>query len=204
MRAGEKCLVVGSGLSGISAVACLEYMGAEVTLYDSNEKLTQEDLRALLPAGSKAACVTGELPEEILGQVETLVLSPGVPTDIPLVDRLRQNGAEVIGEIELGFLQEKGRVAAITGTNGKTTTTTLVGEIMRAHLGGEKVFVVGNIGNPYTAESGKTGEGSVTVGEVSSFQLDTPEPPSHHGGLCGGQGAHRRHADEGRHMCLKL
>ena len=98
MRAGEKCLVVGSGLSGISAVACLEYMGAEVTLYDSNEKLTQEDLRALLPAESKAACVTGELPEEILGQVETLVLSPGVPTDIPLVDRLRQNGAEVIGE----------------------------------------------------------------------------------------------------------
>ena len=173
MRAGEKCLVVGSGLSGISAVACLEYMGAEVTLYDSNEKLTQEDLRALLPAGSKAACVTGELPEEILGQVETLVLSPGVPTDIPLVDRLRQNGAEVIGEIELGFLQEKGRVAAITGTNGKTTTTTLVGEIMRAHLGGEKVFVVGNIGNPYTAESGKTGEGSVTVGEISSFQLET-------------------------------
>ena len=173
MRAGEKCLVVGSGLSGISAVACLEYMGAEVTLYDSNEKLTQEDLRALLPAESKAACVTGELPEEILGQVETLVLSPGVPTDIPLVDRLRQNGAEVIGEIELGFLQEKGRVAAITGTNGKTTTTTLVGEIMRAHLGGEKVFVVGNIGNPYTAESGKTGEGSVTVGEISSFQLET-------------------------------
>ncbi len=173
MRAGEKCLVVGSGLSGISAVACLEYMGAEVTLYDSNEKLTQEDLRALLPAGSKAACVTGELPEEILGQVEALVLSPGVPTDIPLVDRLRQNGAEVIGEIELGFLQEKGRVAAITGTNGKTTTTTLVGEIMRAHLGGEKVFVVGNIGNPYTAESGKTGEGSVTVGEISSFQLET-------------------------------
>ena len=173
MRAGEKCLVIGSGLSGISAVACLEYMGAEVTLYDSNEKLTQEDLRALLPAGSKAACVTGELPEETPGQVETLELSPGVPTDIPLVDRLRQNGAEVIGEIELGFLQEKGRVAAITGTNGKTTTTTLVGEIMRAHLGGEKVFVVGNIGNPYTVAADKMTDKSVAVAEMSSFQLET-------------------------------
>ncbi len=99
MRAGEKCLVIGSGLSGISAVACLEYMKAEVTLYDSNEKLTQEDLRALLPTGSGAACVAGKLPEEVLGQVETVVLSPGVPTDIPLVDRLRQNGAQIIGEI---------------------------------------------------------------------------------------------------------
>lgn len=173
MEKGEKCLVIGSGISGVASVGLLEQMGADVVLYDSNDKLSEEELRRKLPESSRAACVTGELPEEILGQVETLVLSPGVPTDIPLVDRLRQNGAEVIGEIELGFLQEKGRVAAITGTNGKTTTTTLVGEIMRAHLGGEKVFVVGNIGNPYTAESGKTGEGSVTVGEISSFQLET-------------------------------
>ncbi|MDE6675217.1 MAG: UDP-N-acetylmuramoyl-L-alanine--D-glutamate ligase, partial [Acetatifactor sp.] len=78
-----------------------------------------------------------------------------------------------IGEIELGFLAEQGRVAAITGTNGKTTTTTLVGEIMRAHLGQDKVFVVGNIGNPYTMEAPKTGVDTVTVGEISSFQLET-------------------------------
>lgn len=170
---GMKFLVVGSGISGISAVACLEYMGAEVVLYDSNAKLTEGDLRTLLPQDSKAACVTGELPEDILRQVDAAVLSPGVPTDIPLVDRLRQNGAEIIGEIELGFLQEKGRVAAITGTNGKTTTTTLVGEIMKACLGQENVFVVGNIGDPYTAEARKTTGQSVTVGEISSFQLET-------------------------------
>ena len=173
MRAGEKCLVVGSGLSGISAVACLEYMGAEVTLYDSNEKLTQEDLRALLPAGSKAACVTGELPEEIGRVICRAVLSPGVPVDIPLVNRLREQGTEILGEIELGYIEEKGRVAAITGTNGKTTTTTLVGEIMKAQLGADKVFVVGNIGNPYTLECTKTGPDTVTVGEISSFQLET-------------------------------
>ena len=176
---GIKCLVIGSGLSGVSAVACLESMGAEVILYDSNEKLTEESLRALLPAESKAACVAGELPDSYLQDVETVVLSPGVPTDIPLVNRLRESrmeeghSMEIIGEIELGFWQEKGRIAAITGTNGKTTTTTLVGEIMKAHLGAENVFVVGNIGNPYTAESKKTTEQSVTVGEISSFQLET-------------------------------
>ena len=173
MESGRKCLVVGSGVSGLGSVGLLEHMGAEVTLYDSNEKLTEEDLRELLPAEGKTACVAGEMPEELVRETETLVLSPGVPTDIPLVNRFRDAGAEIIGEIELGYRQEKGKVAAVTGTNGKTTTTTLVGEIMRAHLGGEKVFVVGNIGTPYTAESGKTGEGSVTVGEISSFQLET-------------------------------
>lgn len=170
---GRKCLVVGSGVSGIGAVACLERIGADVVLYDSGEKWTGESLRALLPKDSRAVCVAGSLPEEIMRTIETAVLSPGVPTDIPLVDALRESGAEIIGEIELGFLQEKGRVAAITGTNGKTTTTTLTGEIMKAHLGRENVFVVGNIGNPYTSECFRTTPGSVTVGEISSFQLET-------------------------------
>lgn len=165
--------MVGSGLSGIGSAGLLEHMGAEVTLYDSNEKLTVEELRGRLPKGSRASCITGELPEQVLANTETAVLSPGVPTDIPLVNALRDNGAAIIGEIELGFLQEKGRVAAITGTNGKTTTTTLVGEIMKAHLGEDKTFVVGNIGNPYTSECLKTAPDTVTVGEISSFQLET-------------------------------
>lgn len=173
MKAGEKCLVVGSGLSGIGSVGLLEHMGAEVILYDSNEKLTVEELRGRLPKCSRASCITGELPEQVLANIETVVLSPGVPTDIPLVNALRDKGAAIIGEIELGFLQEKGRVAAITGTNGKTTTTTLVGEIMKAHLGEDKTFVVGNIGNPYTSECLKTALDTVTVGEISSFQLET-------------------------------
>lgn len=170
---GRDFLVIGSGLSGIGAVACLERMGAEVVLYDSNAALTEEAIRSRLPEGSRARCVAGELPEDIIETVETVVLSPGVPTDIPLVKALREKGAEIIGEIELGFREERGRVAAITGTNGKTTTTTLVGEIMKAHLGEENVFVVGNIGNPYTSECFKTTEKTVTVGEISSFQLET-------------------------------
>lgn len=173
MKAGEKCLVIGSGISGIGSTGLLEYMGAEVVLYDSDGQLTEEALRRKLPADSKARCIAGALPEELLESTETVVLSPGVPVDIPLVNALRDRGAKIIGEIELAYQEEKGRVAAITGTNGKTTTTTLMGEIMRAHLGEEKVFVVGNIGNPYTEECLKTGSDTVTVGEISSFQLET-------------------------------
>lgn len=168
-----KCLVIGSGISGVGSAALLEHMGADVVLYDSSDALTAEDIRKKLPENSKAACVAGELPEELRKSVKTVVLSPGVPVDIPLVEELRAGGAEIMGEIELGYQEEKGRVAAITGTNGKTTTTTLVGEIMKAHLGAEKVFVVGNIGNPYTSECLKTGKDTVTVGEISSFQLET-------------------------------
>lgn len=168
---GQKYLVVGSGISGIAAVKLLEKQGAEVVLYDSNAKLTAADLQAKLPADSKAVCITGELPAELV--IDRIVLSPGVPTDIPWINAKREAGIPILGEIELGFLQEKGRVAAITGTNGKTTTTTLVGQIMKAHLGEDKVFVVGNIGNPYTLESEKTTKETVTVGEISSFQLET-------------------------------
>lgn len=173
MLKGQTCLVIGSGISGIGAVSLLEHLKAEVILYDSNEKITVEELKKKLPEGSCAACITGELPAEVEQHIEVAVLSPGVPTDIPLVNRMRDRGVQIIGEIELGFLAEQGRVVAITGTNGKTTTTTLVGEIMKAHIGSEKTFVVGNIGNPYTQEVLKTAADTVTVGEISSFQLET-------------------------------
>ncbi len=175
MKAGEKCLVIGTGISGIGSAILLEHMGAAVTLYDSNEQLKQEDILAKLPAGSKVDCILGELPEAVLKATETVVLSPGVPVDIPLVNALRDNGASIIGEIELGYKLEKGSVVAITGTNGKTTTTTLMGEIMKAFRGEENTFVVGNIGNPYTSECLKTNENTITVGEISSFQLETIE-----------------------------
>ena len=175
MKSGEKYLVVGSGISGIGSLCLLEQTGADAVLYDSSDKLTEEQLRERLPEGSRARCIAGRLPEEVMKEIGTVVLSPGVPTDLPLVDDLRAAGAAVIGEIELGYRQERGRVAAITGTNGKTTTTTLTGEILKAHLGQEKVFVVGNIGRPYTMECQKTTPETVTVEELSSFQLETVE-----------------------------
>lgn len=173
MFEGQKCLVIGSGISGVGAMSMLGHMGADILLYDGGDKITREELEAKVPRGVQAECYARQLPEELLSRIKVAVLSPGVPTDIPLVQELRARGTRVIGEIELGFLAERGRVAAITGTNGKTTTTTLVGEIMKAHLGAEKVFVVGNIGNPYTLDAEKTAPDTMTVGELSSFQLET-------------------------------
>lgn len=173
MLKGQRCLVVGSGISGIGAVSLLKHFGAEIILYDSNENMTVEELEGKLPTGISVTCIKGELPEAVEEEIDVAVLSPGVPTDIPLVNRMRDRGVQIIGEIELGYLAEQGRVVAITGTNGKTTTTTLVGEIMKAHYGKEKTFVVGNIGNPYTLEALKTKKDTVTVGELSSFQLET-------------------------------
>lgn len=173
MLEGRNCLIIGSGISGIGAAALLANFGAKITLYDGNEKLNPEEIAAKLPQGVSAKCIVGELPKEVEEATEALILSPGVPTDIPLVVRMRERGIQVLGEIELAYLAEKGTVAAVTGTNGKTTTTTLLGEIMKAYLGEKKTFVVGNIGNPYTLEVLKTSKDSVTVGELSSFQLET-------------------------------
>lgn len=175
MFEGRKCLVVGSGVSGQGAVSLLGRMGAEIVLFDGGDGIALEELEGRVPRGARARCFVGQLPEEVLGQIDVAVLSPGVPVDSPLVEELVRRGVRVIGEIELGFLAERGRVAAVTGTNGKTTTTTLVGEIMKAHLGRDRVFVVGNIGDPYTMEVAKSGPDTVTVGEISSFQLETVE-----------------------------
>ena len=110
------------------------------------------------------------MTKEDLAGFACAVFSPGVPLDIDLASELRELNIPIIGEIELAFLCEKGVVAGITGTNGKTTTTTLVGEIMKAYK--EKVFVVGNIGNPYTKEVEKSAADSVTVQKsvVSSWR----------------------------------
>lgn len=169
----ENYLVIGSGISGVGSVKLLEYLGENVVLYDSSETLSAGEIRGKLPEDSRAVCIAGNLPDEVREKVQNVVLSPGVPADLPLVEDFRKRGARIMGEIELGYREEKGRVAAITGTNGKTTTTTLVGEIMKAWLGEEKVFVVGNIGKAYTSECLKTKADTVTVGEISSFQLET-------------------------------
>ena len=115
----------------------------------------------------------GEFPEHLLEELELVVLSPGVPTDLPVILAMKEHGIQVIGEVELAYAFGKGDVLAITGTNGKTTTTSLLGEIMKCHQ--EEVFVVGNIGNPYTVAAGQMTERSVAVAEMSSFQLESIE-----------------------------
>lgn len=101
------------------------------------------------------------------------VLSPGVPVDADFVVYMKEHGMHVWGEIELAYHFAKGSVIAITGTNGKTTTTSLVGQIMQAHY--DSVYIVGNIGNPYTDAAPLMREDTVSVAEISSFQLETIE-----------------------------
>lgn len=168
---GKKVLVFGSGISGTGAVKLLEAQGAEVVLYDGNEKLTEESVREKLGEDSKAEIIIGEFPKDLPETLDIAVLSPGVPTDIPAVNAMRECGVLITGEVELAYAYGKGDVLAITGTNGKTTTTTLLGEIMKAYT--DEVFVVGNIGNPYTVAAGEMTDKSVAVAEMSSFQLET-------------------------------
>ena len=172
---GQKVLVVGTGISGIGAASLLVKQGAKVILYDQNEKLKEEDVRTKLPEGMEADIVIGTLPEELRKSISLLVISPGVPIDSPLAEACKADGIPVWGEIELAYRSSRGQLIGITGTNGKTTTTSLVGEIMKDSIGEDRTFVVGNIGIPYTLEADKTQEDSVTVAEISSFQLETTD-----------------------------
>lgn len=167
----KKVLVFGSGISGIAAAELLEEAGALPVLFDGNRELTEEGIRSKLSKDSKAKIVIGELPEEKMDELSLVVLSPGVPTDLPLVEELKKRGLPIWGEIELAYENSQGDVLAITGTNGKTTTTSLLGAIMQHAK--DSAFIVGNIGIPYTKMASKTKEDSVTVAEISSFQLET-------------------------------
>lgn len=167
----KKVLVVGTGISGIGAAGLLVKMGACPVLFDSNDKLKREDI--LKRAGNEPSLTVllGSVPDELKEEIGLVVVSPGVPSDSLFIDEFRQRGIPVWGEIELAYACGKGNVVAITGTNGKTTTTTLTGQIMKAYY--SSVFVVGNIGTPYTEAALSTKEDSVVVAEISSFQLET-------------------------------
>ena len=167
----DTVLVLGAGGSGIHASEFLLSMGKSVILYDGNTKLDPDEIRAKIAGPVKI--VLGELPDEILEVCDYAVISPGIPTDIPLVEGIRRAGLKVLSEIELAWLYERGTVIGITGTNGKTTTVTLAGDIMKAAFGADKAFTVGNIGTPYTEKVALSSEDSVTTVELSSFQLET-------------------------------
>ncbi len=119
----------------------------------------------------RVVVVLGEFPEEQTAKLSLAVMSPGVPTDLPAVETMRRAGVPIWGEIELAYVFGRGDVLAVTGTNGKTTTTALLGEIMKNYR--ESTFVVGNIGNPYTEIALETRDDTVIVAEMSSFQLET-------------------------------
>ena len=131
---GKKVLVFGTGKSGIAAEELLHKKGASVVLYDGNDKLEKEEILKKLESRDSVEVVLGELPEEMLDSLDLVVLSPGVPTDLPVVLKMKEKEIPVIGEVELAYQVSRGKVLAITGTNGKTTTTSLLGEIMNCLL----------------------------------------------------------------------
>ena len=169
----KNILVFGTGISGIGAAKLLLDREAHVILYDGNTKTDREKVFAALPEGADARLILGDLPEETVDELSLVILSPGVPCDLPLVLHLKEKGIPVWGEVELAFRCGKGDVLAITGTNGKTTTTSLLGEIMKSVY--PEVHVVGNIGFSYTDAARSMTDQAVTVAEISSFQLETTE-----------------------------
>jgi UDP-N-acetylmuramoylalanine--D-glutamate ligase len=168
--AGKKILVLGAARSGIAAARFLAERGAVVALSD------QKPLEKWSPAAQALksegiACLSGDVPGWLLDQIELVIISPGVPSNTIPVRYAERAGAEVIGEIELAGRYLKGRLVGITGTNGKTTTTTLTGELLR-HAG-LPVQVGGNIGKPLISLVESSTVEGWTVVELSSFQLET-------------------------------
>ena len=171
MNQSQRVLVAGTGISGIAAAKLVLERGGDVVLYDGNAALKEEDIKEKFDRDAKVTVVLGEIKRSDLLGVELCIISPGIPLDSPFVAVVDDAKIPILGEIELAYQCGLGKLAAITGTNGKTTTTALTGEILKARY--EETFVVGNIGDPYTSKVLEMTEDSVTVAEVSSFQLET-------------------------------
>lgn len=169
---GLRVLVVGMAKSGIASAALLASEGAFVTI---NDKKTRNELPEALKAldGVNYADALGADPLALLDDTDMIVLSPGVPIFAPFAAEAKKRGIKVIGEIELGYLFAKAPIIAITGTNGKTTTTALTGELFKA--AGFNTFVLGNIGVPIAQEAKNTKPEDVIVAEVAGFQLESTE-----------------------------
>ena len=166
---GRKILVFGSGKSGIGAAKLLLKTGAVPVIYDGKADIDKEAVKAR--AGADIQVIAGEFPEDLYGKLDAVVMSPGVPCDIPVVENFRKKHIPVWSEIELAYRVGKGKILAVTGTNGKTTTVTLLGEMMKNYF--PEVYVVGNIGTPYTDVASDQTDRAWTVIECSSFQLET-------------------------------
>lgn len=168
----KRVLVVGLGKSGIASAQFLATRGARVTVSETrSQSELKNEIPALLERG--IAIETGGHGERTFRDQDLIVVSPGVPAEVPQLARARQQGIPVIGEIELAARFLKGKIAAITGSNGKTTTTTLCGEVIASSS--QRTLVGGNIGTPVILLVDDSTDDTVNVIEISSFQLETIE-----------------------------
>ena len=168
---GKKVLVIGAGRSGVAASRFMAARGALVVLNDRKEFIDWSNDALALKGEGVVKLLAGDVPSWLLDQMELVVVSPGVPTKSIPVRYAERAGAEVIGEVELAWRFLRGRVVGITGTNGKTTTTTLIGELLKD--AGLPVQVGGNIGTPLISLAETSREDGWTVVELSSYQLET-------------------------------
>jgi UDP-N-acetylmuramoylalanine--D-glutamate ligase len=167
---GKRVLVVGLGKSGVASALFLKSHGARVTVSDSkSEAELHEHIPVLLDNG--IAVETGGHGDRTFGQQDLIVISPGVPVNSPALDPARKLSISIIGEVELAARFLQGKLVAITGSNGKTTTTALAGDVIAA--GGAKTLVGGNIGTPAISLVPESTRDTYTVLEISSFQLET-------------------------------
>ena len=171
---GKKVLVVGLGKSGIAAVQAMLKLGAEVSVQDakSQDEIDGQLINFLTGSlgGENLGLYLGCVPED-MSQFDMMILSPGVSPELPFIREAEEAGVEIIGELEIAYRIGRGHFIAITGTNGKTTTTTLTGEIFRAS--GRSTHVVGNIGVAVISKALDADEDDWLVTETSSFQLQT-------------------------------
>lgn len=167
----KKVLVAGAGKSGISSANLLLRNGAEVVLFDEKKDIDKEEILRHFKDQKHVSVILGEISDDLLSEVDLMVISPGIPCDADFVNHIRNKNIPVWSEIELAYYFNKGKIAAITGTNGKTTTTTLVSEIFETYQSDS--IVVGNIGIPFTKLADSTAEDTLVAAEISSFQLET-------------------------------
>jgi UDP-N-acetylmuramoylalanine--D-glutamate ligase len=166
---GARVVVVGAARSGVAAAELLVRRGAKVTLAD--QKPSIDDAERMMRIGVDLSLGTND--SEALRRADLVVTSPGVPFEMPSLAAVRDRGVPVIGELELASRWARGPIVAITGTKGKSTTTTLVGRMLAA--AGKSVLVGGNIGVPLSAQVESSTEALIHVVEVSSFQLEATE-----------------------------
>ena len=165
----KKLLVVGAGVSGIATAKLAKQLGAAVCLTDAKDETEiKYDLSELRAAG--VVLIFGQQDEILLDGVDYLVVSPAVPIGIALIEKAQARGILVMSEVELAYRLAEAPIYAITGTNGKTTTTTLLGLLLQTSF--ENVGIGGNIGTPLCEEVMRVGKKGCTVAEISSYQLE--------------------------------
>ena len=167
----KNVLLVGLAKTGVSTIKLLDKLGANIIVNDIKDEERLKDILSDLKDIKNAEYILGYHPENV-DHIDLAVVSPGVPLDLPFILKLKEEKIEIIGEVELAYRLSKNPIfIGITGTNGKTTTTSLVGEIFKADK--RDTFIVGNIGNPVIETVEETDENSILVTELSSFQLES-------------------------------